>query len=163
MMLIIVMVIVVIMQFVVGGLIQGFEGFSTKVVVYNHNNSQIQEIGIANYLGMQLLGKLPIYMLLMTLAFCISTIFTNSALAITITLLGYMGAPFINQLGIVFNLKWLKFFVTPNWDLTQYLFGGLPEFEGLTPIFSIAIIVAYMLIMLVPTFMLFKKKNIKNI
>lgn len=162
-MLIIIMIIIVCMQFIVGGLVQGFEGFHTKVVVYNHNSNQIQEIGIINYLGMQLLGKLPIYVLLMTLAFCISTIFTNSALAITITLLGYMGSPLINQLGLVFHLNWLKFFVTPNWDLTQYLFGGLPDFEGLTPVFSIAIIIVYMLIMLVPTFIIFKKKNIKNI
>lgn len=162
-MLIIIMIIIVCMQFIVGGLVQGFEGFHTKVVVYNHNSNQIQEIGIINYLEMQLLGKLPIYVLLMTLAFCISTIFTNSALAITITLLGYMGSPLINQLGLVFHLNWLKFFVTPNWDLTQYLFGGLPDFEGLTPAFSIAIIIVYMLIMLVPTFIIFKKKNIKNI
>lgn len=161
--LVIMMLAVLSMQFVVGGLVQGFESFHTPAVVYDHTTNQLQEINIVSYLGMQAIGKMPIYMLLMTLAFCISTIFTNSALAITIGLLGYMGSSFINQIGLVLKLWWLKFFVTPNWDLTQYLFGGLPKFEGLTIGFSIAIIIAYMLIMLIPTFILFKKKNIKNI
>lgn len=161
--LMIVIIMMIAMQFIAGGIIQGFDSFKTPAVVYDHNSNQLQEIGIASYLGMQALGKLPIYILLMTLAFAISTIFTNSALSITIGLLGYMGSPFINELGLVLKLNWLKFFVTPNWDLTQYLFGNLPRFQGLTPIFSISIIMVYMLIMLIPTFILFKKKNIKNI
>ena len=112
---------------------------------------------------MQALGKLGIYIPLMTLAFALSTIFTNSALAITIALLGYMGAPFVTQIGLVFDLDWIRYFITPNWDFTQFFFGNLPAYEGLTPIFSIAIVAIYMIIMLIPTFVIFKKKNIKNI
>ena len=162
-MLFIIIVTVLLMQFVVGGIIQGFDTFATPAVVYDHTTNQIGEMNIAVYLIMQILGKLPIYVLLMTLAFAFSTIFANSALAITITLLGYMGAPFVNALAQAYNLDWIRFFVTPNWDLTQYFFGGLPEFQGTTPIFSIGIIIIYMLIMLIPTFIIFKKKNIKNI
>lgn len=161
--LVIVMLLVIAMQFVVGGIAQGFDSYTAPAVVYNHNTNELQEVNMLVYLAMQALGKMPIYILLMTLAFSVSTIFSNSALAITIGLLGYMGSPFVNQLGIVFKLNWLKFFVTPNWDLTQYFFGGLPTFQGLTPIFSGIIIVLYMLIMLIPTFIIFKKKNIKNI
>ena len=162
-MLFIIIISVLLMQFVVGGMVQGFDTFDTPAVVYDHTTNQIGKMNIVAYLGMQILGKLPIYVLLMTLAFAFSTIFANSALAITITLLGYMGAPFVNALAQAYNLDWIKFFVTPNWDLTQYFFGGLPEFQGLTPIFSIGIIIIYMLIMLIPTFVIFQKKNIKNI
>ena len=112
---------------------------------------------------MQTLGKLPMYILLMTLAFALSTLFTNSALAITIGVLGYMGGPIVNQLAEVYKLQWIKYFVTPNWDLRQYLYGGIPKFDGITLTFSIAIIICYMIIMLVPTYMVFKKRNIKNI
>lgn len=161
--LLIVIIVILGMQFIVGGIVHGFDSFSIPAIVYNYDTNQLQEINTVSYLGMQILGKLPIFVLLMTLAFGVSTIFTNSALAITIGLLGYMGSPFVNQLGLAFNLTWLKFFVTPNWDLTQYFFGGLPEFQGLTPLFSIAVIIVYMLIMLVPTFIILKKKNIKNV
>ena len=161
--LLIVIIIVMLMQFLVGGIVQGFELFKTPAVVYNHNIGQIQEISIPNYLLMQTLGKLPMYILLMTLAFALSTLFTNSALAITIGVLGYIGGPLVNQLAIAYNLKWIKYFVTPNWDLRQYLYGGVPQFEGINFAFSIAIIICYMIIMLVPTYMVFKRRNIKNI
>ena len=92
-----------------------------------------------------------------------STIFTNSALAITISLLGYMGSSVINMLALHLKLNWIKYFVTPNWNLTEYFWGGIPTFEGITLPFSIAIIVIYMVIILVKTFIIYQKKNIKNI
>ena len=162
-MLIIIIVLVLLMQFIVGGIVQGFDLFNTPAVVYNHETNQIEEIGIVSYLAMQTLGKLPIYIALMTLAFALSTIFTNTALAITIALLGYMGAPFVTMIGLQFNLDWMRYFITPNWDFTQFFFGNLPDYAGLTPIFSGIIVAIYMIIMLIPTFVIFKKKNIKNI
>lgn len=162
-MLIIIILTVILMQFVVGGIAKGFDTYSEQAVVYNHTTNSLEEMSIIKYLALQTMGKLPIYVLLLTLAFALSTLFCNSALAIAITLLGSMSAATINMLAHQFKLEWIKFFVTPNWDLTQYLFGGLPEFQGLTLVFSIAIIVAYMIIMLVPSYMVFKRRNIKNI
>ncbi len=162
-MLIVTIVLIMTMQFVVGGIVQGFESLNTPAVVYNFDTNQMEEIPIFTYMLLQTLGKLPIYILLMTLAFALSTLFNNSAVAITLTLLGYMGSPMINQLGLYYNLDWIRFFVTPNWDLTQYLYGGIAQFEGLTPLFSIIICLVYFIIMLIPTYIVFKKRNIKNI
>lgn len=162
-MLIITIILVILMQFIVGGIIQGFDSFEAPTIVYNHTTNQLEELNIVQYLAMQAIGKLPMYILLMTLAFAFSTLFNNSALAIAITLLGSMSASAINMLALNFKLTWIKFFVTPNWDLTQYFFGGLPTFRGLTIGFLIAIIVIYMIVMLVPSYTVFKKRNIKNI
>ena len=160
---IIVILLVLLMQFVVGGLIQGFDSFKNPTIIYDHTINNVKHINTIQYLAMQALGKAPMYILLMTLAFAFSTIFTNSALAITISLLGYMGSSVINMLALNLKLNWIKYFVTPNWNLTEYFWGGIPTFEGITLPFSIAIIVIYMVIMLVPTFIIFQKKNIKNI
>ena len=160
---IIVILLVLLMQFVVGGLIQGFDSFRNPTIIYDHTINNVKHINTIQYLAMQALGKAPMYILLMTLAFAFSTIFTNSALAITISLLGYMGSSVINMLALNLKLNWIKYFVTPNWNLTEYFWGGIPTFEGITLPFSIAIIVIYMVIMLVPTFIIFQKKNIKNI
>lgn len=160
---IIVILLVLLMQFVVGGLIQGFDSFKNPTIIYDHTINNVKQINTIQYLAMQALGKAPMYILLMTLAFAFSTIFTNSALAITISLLGYMGSSVINMLALNLKLNWIKYFVTPNWNLTEYFWGGIPTFEGITLPFSIAIIVIYMIIMLVPTFIIFQKKNIKNI
>ena len=153
----------ILMQILVGGILFGFGSIFEPVVVYNLSTNVIQEMNIFAYLGIQTLTQLPIIILLATLAFAISTIFSNSALAITVSLLGYMGASIINQLAIAYNLTFMKYFVTMNWDLSQYLFGGLPYMEGMNLITSIIICVVYLLIMLIPTFIIFKKRNIKNI
>ena len=101
--------------------------------------------------------------LLLTLAFALSTIFTNSALAITITLLGYMSPSIINMLAIQYNVEIMKYFVTMNWDLSPYLFGGLASMEGMSLGFSIIVSIIYLLLMIIPTYIIFKKRNIKNI
>lgn len=150
-------------QFLIGGIIQGFDTMDIPAIIYHHEHQQIETMNIFSYLLQMTITKLPIYFLLMTLAFACSTLFTNTAVAIVLPLLGYMASSIINQLALMYKIKPLLYFVTPNWDLSVYLFGGLPQFEGLTPMFSIAICIIYFVIMMIPTFLTFKKKNIKNI
>ena len=153
----------VLMELVVGGIIFGLDSLSVPVLEYNFNTNQLETINILAYLGLQILTQLPMLILLATLAFALSTIFTNSALAITISLLGYMSPNIINALVIQYKVEFMKYFVTMNWDLKQYMFGALPNMEGMTMPFSIIISLIYLFIMLIPTFIIFKKKNIKNI
>ena len=162
-MIIFVVLIMGIMQLLVGGVVFGFDSLSEPVVAYNFNTNSLQEINVFVYFLTQFLAQLPIFILLATLAFALGTIFTNSALAITISLLGYIAANIINQLAISYNIKFLEYFVTMNWDLSQYLFGNLPNMEGMTMSFSIITCIVYFLIMVIPTWIIFKKKNIKNI
>ena len=153
----------VLMELVVGGIIFGLDSLSVPVLEYNFNTNQLETINILAYLGLQIFTQLPMLILLATLAFALSTIFTNSALAITISLLGYMSPNIINALVIQYKVEFMKYFVTMNWDLKQYMFGALPSMEGMTMPFSIIISLIYLFIMLIPTFIIFKKKNIKNI
>ena len=162
-MIIFVIVVTIIMQILIGGVLFGFDSLATPVVEYNFNTNEIQEINIFAYLAIQTLTQLPMIILLATLAFVISTIFSNSALAITISLLGYMSTTIINQLAIGYNLQFMKYFVTMNWDLSMYLFGGLPYMQGMNVLMSIIICIIYFAIMIIPTFIIFKKRNIKNI
>lgn len=158
-----IMIAVLIMQFIVGSVFFGFESLKIPVVEYNHDTGALVEMSILKNVILTGLGKLPIYVLIGTLAFALSTLFTNTAVAITISLLGYMASSIVNQFAYYYNIAWLKYFVTPNWDFTQYLYGALPTMEGLNLPFSIAICLIYLAIMMIPTFIVFKKKNIKNI
>jgi len=152
-----------IMQFIVGGVFFGFDSLSIPAVEYNHNTGSIVEMNLIQGILLNALGKLPIYILIGTLAFTVSTIFTNTAVAITISILGYMASQIINQLAFSFDIAWLKYFITPNWDLTQFFYGRLPNMQGTSLIFAITLCIIYFLIMIIPTFMTFKRKNIKNI
>ncbi len=163
MMIIFIIVVTLVMQILIGGIIFGFDSLSEPVVAYNFNTNTMEEMNIFANLGVQTLTQLPMIILLATLAFAISTLFTNSTLAITISLLGYMAASIINQLAIGYDLQFMKYFVTMNWDLSIYANGALPYMEGMNMTMSIIICIVYFLIMMIPTFMVFKKRNIKNI
>ena len=158
-----IMVVTVVLQFIVGGIFLGFDSLSIPNIIYNHNTGKLMEIGILKSICLTGLGKLPIYILLGTLAFALSTIFNNTPVAITITLMGYMASNIINQFAYYYDIKWLKFFVTPNWDFTQFFYGKLPLLETLNVPFSIVICIVYFAIMMVVSFMVFKKRNIKNV
>ncbi|MCI8444121.1 MAG: ABC transporter permease subunit [Clostridia bacterium] len=157
------LVAVVGMELIVGGIIFGWDSLSIPVLEYNFHTNTLESINIFTYLGISIAAKLPIIILLATLAFAFSTLFTNSAVAIALPLLGFMGADMINQLVLHYNVTFMKFFVTPNWDFSQYLFGDLPLMEGMTALFSGIVCLVYFFIMVVTTFIVFKKKNIKNI
>lgn len=158
-----IILIVGIMQLIVGSIFFGFDSLKIPAVEYNHNTEALVEMSIIKNVILNALGKLPIYILLGTLAFALSTLFCNTAVAITISLLGYMASSMVNQFAYYYNITWLKYFVTPNWDFTQYLYGKLPTMEGLNIAFSIVICLIYFAIMMIPTFIVFRKRNIKNI
>ena len=158
-----IMIITVILQFIVGGIFFGFDSLSIPSIIYNHNTGTLMEMGILKNIIITGIGKLPIYVLIGTLAFALSTIFNNTPVAITITLMGYMASSIVNQFAYYYEIKWLKFFVTPNWDFTQFFYGKLPLMKGLNVPFSVIICLTYFIIMMIPTFMVFKRKNIKNI
>lgn len=155
--------IVVGLQFIVGGIIHGFDSTSVPAIVYNFDTNQIQTMNVFKYVFIKTVAKMPMYLLLLTLSFSCSTILVNTPLAIIIPLLGYMGFGIINMLATTYKLKFLTYFVTLNWDFTQYLFGHLPDYEGLTIPFSLIICLIYFMIMLITSVVTFKKKNIKNI
>ncbi len=155
--------IILLMELIVGGIVFGYDSLSIPVVEYNFNTSQLEILNIFTYVGIEILTQLPMIILLATLAFALSTIFTNSALAITISLLGFMSPSIINALVIQYKVDFMRFFVTMNWDLSEYLFGKLPSMQGMTLGFSIIMCLIYLFAMIIPTFIIFKKKNIKNI
>ena len=150
-------------QLICGGIINGFEDMTLPAIVYNFDTNRVESINIFAYVALIGVCKLPIYILLTTLAFACSTIFTNTALAVAVPFLGYIASSLINQFALLYDIKQIIYFVTPNWDLSVYLFGGAPLFDGLTLLFSIIICVIYLIIMLVISGVVFKKRDIKNI
>lgn len=151
----------VISQYIVGGIMQGFSIFNTPMVEYNLNTNSIVVMNVFEFLLLQVIGSLPIMILLSTLAFSLSTITTNSAVSVAIPILGYMMSEVINV--FIERIKILKYFVTANWDLSVYLFGGKGLAEGLNWQISLGICLIYLAIMIATTFVVFKKRDIKNV
>ena len=150
-------------QVLAGGIINGFDGMTTDAIVFNFDTNKVETINLFAYVGLTGLCKLPMYILLTALAFTCSTLFTNTALAVSVPFLGYIASSLINQFALIYDIKQIIYFVTPNWDLNCYLFGGTPLFDGLSLPFSIVICVIYLVIMLTLDCIVFKKRDIKNV
>ena len=162
--LVVTIVAITLMQTIIGGITYGFGDYTSQVVVYNFDTSSVQNVGLLQYVLLTIVCKLPMFILLMTLAFALSTLFNNSPLAIAIPLLGTMGAELINQFAYYYEkARFLMYFVTPNWDLTIFLYGNLPRLESLSLPFSIVICIIYFVIMIAASLLMFKKRDIKNI
>lgn len=154
---------ILLLQFIIGGIVYGFGTYMMNVVQFDFTTNSIITLNIFAYLGLIFICKLPIFILIGTLAFALSTLFLNSPLAVALPILGYMGSDVINMIAISYKWDWVKYFVTPNWDLSQYLFAGTPMFSGISIEFSITICAIYFVIMLVASIVSFKKRNIKNV
>lgn len=154
---------ILVLQFIIGGIVYGFGTYMLQVVQFNFTTNSIVTLNIFAYLSLIFICKLPIFILIGTLAFALSTLFLNSPLAVALPILGYMASDMINMVAISYKWDWVKYFVTPNWDLSQYLFGGTPMFNGISIEFSITICAIYFVIMLVASIVSFKKRNIKNV
>lgn len=154
---------IIIMQLLVGGIAFGFDSLQNPVVAYDHNQNAVVTMNVFKYIGIQTLYMLPLLVLLATIAFAISSLLTNTSLALAGTLLLYMGGSILTVLTQVYKLEFMKYFITLNWDIKQYIFGGLPETVYTTLAFSLIICAIYFVVIMGITIFNFNRKNIKNI
>lgn len=152
-----------IMQLIVGGIFFGFSSLNIPVVIYNFVQNKVMHINLFKYIFDNVLAVLPEFILLATLAFAISTITNVSTLGVALPIVGVGAADIINLIAINRNIIPLKYFVTLNWNFTNYLYGGVNSFPTLSIPFSILICAIYFLIMIITAFIIFNKRNIKNI
>lgn len=150
-------------QLLIGGFYLGFSSLQEKVVIYNFQLSTIMCYNIFGYTFLRILLKLPMLILLSTLSFLISIITSNNILSLTISLIVYIFSASIKSLAINYNLKIMKYLLTMNWNINEYLFGRLSEYKYLNLTTSIIICIIYYIFLLVLSFIIFNKKDIKNI
>lgn len=152
-----------IMQLIIGGILFGFSSLNIPVIIYNFVQNKVMHINLFKYIFDNVLAILPEFILLATLAFAISTITNVSTLGVALPIVGVGAADIINLIAINRNIIPLKYFVTLNWNFTNYLYGGVNSFPTLSIPFSILICAIYFLIMIITAFIVFNKRNIKNI
>lgn len=152
-----------IIQLIIGGIFFGFSSLNIPVIIYNFVQNKVMHINLFKYIFDNVLAVLPEFILLATLAFAISTITNVSTLGVALPIVGVGAADIINLIAINRNIIPLKYFVTLNWNFTNYLYGGVNSFPTLSIPFSILICTIYFLIMIITAFIVFNKRNIKNI
>lgn len=142
-------------SFLFGTLFFGFGGAETPYLAYS--NGQVVEQNMVTHI-IQLFGFRSIDLVMMvTLAFMISTVFRSSSLAIGISLFLMFTGPQLVQLLSQYN--WAKFILFANTDLQQYT-TGTPLVEGMTMTFSIVMLLIYFALFAFLSLYIFKKRDV---
>jgi ABC-2 type transport system permease protein len=134
-------------------------GMPDEAVSYlNYNNGQVTEQNIVVHLLIYYgLSSIDMIMLV-TMAFMISSVFRNSSLAIGLSLfLLFTGGQLTTLLAMKFT--WAKYLLFANTDLMQYV-EGAPLVEGMTLSFSLLMLLAYFALFQFLAFFVFKKRDV---
>lgn len=142
-------------SFLFGILFFGFSGAETPYLSYS-NGSVVEQNMVTHII--QLFGFRSIDLVMMvTLAFMISTVFRSSSLAIGISLFLMFTGPQLVQL--LSQYDWAKYILFANTDLQQYT-TGTPLVEGMTMPFSIVMLLIYFGLFAILSLYIFNKRDV---
>lgn len=134
-------------------------GMPDQAVPYlNYNNGKVTEQNVVIHLLIYYGVSSIEMMMLVTMAFMISSVFRNSSLAIGLSIfLLFTGTQFTALLAMKYS--WAKFLLFANTNLMQYV-EGTPLVEGMTLPFSIAMLLIYFAVFQFLAFFIFNKRDV---
>lgn len=156
-------IILVLLQILIGGIILDFSSLAVPIVEYNQETQDLQYMNLFTFIGLDFLARLPMYLIVLAIAFACSTIILNSATSIVIPIMIYIFSSTIEGFLNGINAKWMRFIITLNWNFETYLFGGKTEISAFSFGFSSFICLLYFVVIIGVAYYNFKKRDIKNI
>jgi len=155
--------ITVIMQVLVGLFVFGISTMSIPVLVYNFNNSVVETYNVFHYLLIVILSKMPMIILIISIVLLISVITLNNALSTVFGIILYIATPIVSSIAIYSKIYFLNLLILPHWDFSKYLFGMISENNNINLKMSIILVIIYLIVSIIPSFIIFNRKDIKNI
>lgn len=150
---ILVVLILVTFQYVLGGLLFGFESYSLDAIRYNTISQDIETMNLVKYIFLLFTTKMFMYVILSSFSLLFGIITNNMALNILISL----GAYFLSTFEILKNNITNYIFIY-NWDISKYLFTDSTMLWQSIIISSISLLIFLLLIIII-----FNKKDVRNI
>ncbi|WEG11550.1 ABC transporter permease [Pullulanibacillus sp. KACC 23026] len=147
----------IILSFLLGVIVFGFGDMSTHYVYIQ--NSDVRDVSIlthfVQYFGSNFIGVVMIA----TFAFMLSTLFKSNALAIALSIIIQYAGSLITNLLSSFDQNYVKYVFFTNTDLYQYV-EGTPPVQGMTLSFSLFILLAYFVVFIGLSIVVFQKRDI---
>nr|WP_240343947.1 ABC transporter permease [Paenibacillus sp. SYP-B3998] len=141
---------------IVNGILYGFQNIGAPHLTVNPDGT-VHEGNMLLYVFATYGYKLIELVMIVTLAFMISTVFRSSSLAIGLSIFIMFAGQVITML--VLRYSWGKYFLFANTDLTQYL-EGKPLAQGMTMGFSITVLIFYFLLFNVLSWEIFRRRDV---
>lgn len=150
------LLVLLILAFVLGGTLFSFKGAGMSYLT--NIGGRVTEVNMILHI-LELCGLQCISLIMMvTLAFTISTVFRNSAMAIGIGVFLFTVGSTITML-LASRYDWAKYILFANTDLTQYI-SGEPLITGMTLTFSIIVLIVYFMSFNVISYLGFTKRDV---
>jgi ABC-2 type transport system permease protein len=140
----------------VNGILYGFHDIGMPYLKVN-SSGLVQESNLVLHVLSTYALKLVDLIMVVTLAFMISTVFRSASLAIGISIFIMFAGQAISML--LMRYSWGKYFLFANTDLTQYL-QGRPLQEGMTMGFSITVLIIYFIVFNALSWSIFRKRDV---
>lgn len=149
------LIVLLVVSYLTGGILFSFKGVSLPFLAYS--NGAITEVNMVVHI-LQTCGLQCISLIMMvTLAFMISTVFRTSAMAIGIGVFLLTVGNTITML--LSRYSWSKYILFANTNLSQYI-DGEPLVKGMTMTFSIVVLIVYFILFNVISYLGFTKRDI---
>ena len=152
-----------IIELIVGGILFGFDSLSIPVFSYSNISDSVTYMSVFKYFVLTTLSYLPQLIILATIVFAASSIINNTTVSIITGFVVYIGVNIIGAILSSIDKVWVKYFIGYNWNFEDYIFNNKPMISGLSFGFSLFICLLYFIPLIVLAFIVFKKKDIKNI
>lgn len=144
---------IVIFQYILGGLLFGFDSYSLEAIRYNNYTKMIERVNLVKYMIILVLSKMPMYLLITGISLLFGIITNNMALNILISL----GLYLISKLEILIN-NFTKYIFIYNWDISKYLYSANDAIIQAISISVISLVIIFIILVVG-----LKNKDIKNI
>ncbi len=96
-----------------------------------------------------------------TIAFMLSTVSRNAALAIGISLVLQLVGPSVTSM-LASKYSWIKYSLFANTSLSVYMDGGSPLIQGMTLNFSLLVLLAYFVALMTAAWVTFTKRDVAS-
>lgn len=148
---------VLIFQYIIGGLLFGFESYSLESLRYNHLSDQINHMPLINYMGIMFVAKMPLYVVISLISLLLGVMTNNIAINILISFATY--SLFTTDLWV--NSIAEKCPIS-NLDLSQHLFGGMAQASAEAISLLVIMLSAIIMVLLILVIHLFNQKEVMN-
>ena len=145
-------IILVVIQYLLGGFLFGFESYSLEAIRYNTFSQDIETMNLAQYMLVVSLSKILMYIILSGFSLLFGIITNNMALNILISL----GIYFLSTFKTLLN-NITKYLFIYNWDISQYLFTDNASLQQALIISGISLLIIFSFLIFI-----FKNKDVKN-
>ncbi|WP_346930592.1 ABC transporter permease subunit [Clostridium sp.] len=157
----------VVLNIISSGIINGFGGLATKVIAFS-GDKIVEQNFIISIIPKLLFSSISLIFII-ALVFAISTIIKNTALAVGLTTVAYLGSSVATMIMANLGMKWVGKTILPYMNLSTFIIrpNYVEMFKSeynivLNPTMGAIQLLVFAAILIIASFIVFQKRDVKN-